>query len=140
MQNWVHEVISKWKVENVKLNPPSSISEIEKAESVLEFKFPQDFKDFYLQANGFDGLDWQEHMFTLWPIELIIREFNDNANKNFIGFCDFLIASHYIGFNKNREGVFKSYGLYKRIEDGELITNSFREIIGMINSNDALIY
>lgn len=140
MENWVHELLLKWRKENVKLNPPSSIAEIESAESFLNFKFPPDFKEFYLQADGFADLDWQQHMFTLWPIEMIVTEFTKNRNKHFIGFCDFLIASHYIGFNKNRAGVYKAYGLFKLLEDGELIADSFTQAISLINSDDSSVY
>lgn len=137
MDNWIQKVLTKWQTEGVKLNPPATIAGIERAEAVLNFKFPPDFKIFYLQANGFEGLDWQEHMFTLWPLEMIIEEYNDDTNKNFIGFCDFLLASHFIGFNKNRTGVFKS-NVYP--EDGEFIAQTFEDVVGMINSNNDLIY
>jgi hypothetical protein len=136
MGNWIQNVIGKWTAERVKLNPPVSIAELESTESILNFKFPNDFKEFYLQANGFYGLDWQEHMFTFWPLEMIVDEFKGSTNNNFIGFCDFLLASHYIGFNRNRPGIFKSY----RIEDGEQIADTFEEIVSLINSNSEIIY
>jgi hypothetical protein len=68
---------------------------------------------------------------------MIIEEHNTYQNKNFIGFCDFLLASHFIGFNKNRPGIFKEYG---NVEDGEQIASSFEEIVLMINSNADAIY
>jgi hypothetical protein len=136
MENWIQKVIEKWTAEGVRLNPPASIVELENTESSLKFKFPNDFKEFYLQTNGFYGLDWQEHMFTLWPLDMIIREFEGNVNKNFIGFCDFLLASHCLGYNRDKPGGFKSYGF----EDGEQIAGTFEEVISMINSNSELIY
>ncbi|MEO6976748.1 MAG: SMI1/KNR4 family protein, partial [Mucilaginibacter sp.] len=101
MENWIQNVIEKWSAEGVKLNPPATIIEIEKVESILNFKFPEDFKGFYLQVNGFHELGWQQHMFTFWQLEMIVDEFKGNTNNNFIGFCDFLLASHYIGYNRN---------------------------------------
>ena len=136
MGNWIQNVIGKWTAERVRLNPPVSIAELESTESILNFKFPNDFKEFYLQATGFYGLDWQEHMFTFWPLEMIVDEFKGSTNNNFIGFCDFLLAIHYIGFNRNRPGIFKSY----RIEDGEQIADTFEEIVSLINSNSEIIY
>ena len=136
MENWVQNVIEKWEAKGVKLNPPVTVIEIESVESILNFKFPEDFKGFYLQANGFYSLGWQQHMFTFWPLDMIVDEFKGNTNNNFIGFCDFLLASHYIGFNRNRPGIFKSY----RIEDGEQIADTFEEIVNLINSNSEIIY
>ncbi|ASU34055.1 hypothetical protein MuYL_2165 [Mucilaginibacter xinganensis] len=46
------------------------------------------------------------------------------------------MASHFIGFNKNRAGVFKVYST----EDGEFIAHSFQQIVDKINSNSDLIY
>lgn len=137
MENWVQNVLSKWRSEGVKLNPPASVTEIEKVETILDFKFPQDFKDLYSQANGFDALDWQEHMFTFWPLGMIVEAFESpHSNGNFIGFCDWLLASHLIGFNRDKPGVFKSY--YN--DDGEFIADTFNTVVDMINSNNGLIY
>jgi hypothetical protein len=137
MENWIQKVISKWKSEGVKLNPPTSISDINKAEVLLKFKFPTDFKEFYLNANGFAELAWQEHMFTLWPLELIIKEFEESKDDKFIGFCDFLLASHFIGFVNNKEGVFKAYNRY---ENFDFIAPSFKNTIGLINSSASSVY
>jgi hypothetical protein len=136
MENWIQDAITNWSSNKVKMNPPAIFAEIEHVESVLDFKFPQDFKELYLVINGFEGLDWQEHMFTFWPLEMIIKEYKESNNKNFIGFSDFLLASHIIGFNKDKNGIFKQS--YK--EDGEFIANSFKQVVEMINSNDDLIY
>ena len=137
MENWIQDVISKWREEEVELNPPATFAEIGDIETALNFKFPDDFKEFYLSANGFNGFDWQEHMFTLWPLNLIKDEFKSvHSNGNFIGFSDWLLASHLIGFNKNRPGVFKSYNG----DDGELIAESFEIFVDMINSKNKLLY
>lgn len=139
--NWVEKVIAKWESEGVRLNPPANLLEIEKVESILGFKFPDDFKQLYLAVNGFEGLDWQEHLFTFWPLKMIVEEYEESDAKNFIGFSDFLLASNFIGFNKHRVGVFKKYSAqYSDIEDGELIANTFEQVIGMINSSDDLVY
>src|SRR4051812_34218102 len=133
MDRWIQKVISKWKSEGVKLNPPATIVEIERAQTALDFKFSQDFKDFYLQVNGFAGLDWQEHMFSIWSLERIVDECAGFSNKNFIGFCDFLLSSLYIGFDKKSQRVFK---LYLNVEDGECIAQTFEQAIDMINSSN----
>jgi hypothetical protein len=139
MEKWVDEVVSKWKNEGVKVNEHTSIASIQSAEFALGFKFPDDFKDLYLQINGFKDLDWQEHMFYFWPIERIIEEFEESLDKNFIGFCDFLLASHYIGFKKNQTGIFKMYSIC-RLAEADPISQSFSEVVTMINSSSDLIY
>jgi len=136
MENWIEHLIAKWKSEGVKLNPPATIAEIENTEAVLKFKFPEDFKEFYLQVNGFGGLDWQEHMFTFWPLDMISEEFKTSTNKNFIGFSDFLLASHFIGFNREKLGIFKLF----HNDDVELVADTFHIAVDMVNSGSDPIY
>ncbi len=139
MDTWVDKVVAKWESEGVKINAPASIEAIESVELAVGFKFPEDFKAFYLQINGFRDLDWQEHMFYFWPLERILEEYNDSTDENFVGFCDFLLASSYIGFGKDRPGIFKLYSISK-VKEGEQIADTFEEIVTMINSSDQLIY
>lgn len=136
MERWIKEALFCWETSETKLNPPASVTEIERTEKALNFKFPDDFKQFYKVADGFTGLAWQKHLFTLWPLEMMVKKFEDYNNKNFIGFCDFLLASHFIGFNANRTGIFKSY----QYEDGVLIADTFEELIKMVNQKNKLIY
>ena len=44
MENWIQEALSQWKKSKVKLNSQAAISQIEKAEAIFNFKFPDDFK------------------------------------------------------------------------------------------------
>lgn len=127
----------QWQTSEVKANAPATNADFEKAEVDLDFKFPDDFKALYQIVNGFKDLDWQEHMFTFWPLEVIIQEFEDSSDKNFIGFCDFLLNSYSIGFVRNRPGVFKSYDY---VENEECVAKTFQEIVGMINSSNDNIY
>jgi hypothetical protein len=139
MDTWVDTVVSKWKTEGVKLNAAASLSSIESTETILDFKFPDDFKEFYLQINGFLDLDWQEHMFHFWPLEKIVGEFDESSDESFIGFCDFFLSCHYIGFMKNQPGIFKRYSIIKYPEHNPLAL-SFKEVVNMINSSSDLIY
>jgi len=136
MENWIQDVISKWKAENVELNPPATTEEIDATEAALNFKFPEDFKEFYLQANGFNDYEWQEHMFSFWSLSRIVEEFQEWTTGEFIGFCDFLIMSHCIGFVKNQQGFFKNYG---KLEN-ERIAETYKDVVEMINSNNRDIY
>jgi hypothetical protein len=137
VENWAHTVATKWKTEGVKTNEPATSEMISQVEDALDFTFPDDFKELYLEIDGFRGLDWQKHLFTIWPLKMIVTEFNDSNDKDFIGFSDFLLASHCIGFRKSQNGIFKIYGL---VSDNESITTTFKETIEMINSNHKLIY
>lgn len=139
MEIWINEAISKWNMTKTRLNHGASIADIEKAENILSFKFPDDFKKLYLIVNGFQHLDWQEHMFYFWPIERIIEEYTGSSDENFVGFCDFLLASHFIGFKKNQNGIFKLYSSMRNAEDNQ-IAKTFQEAVGMINSSSDLIY
>jgi len=118
------------------LNPPASVAEIERVESVLDFKFPQDFKEVYLQANGFDDYEWQEHMFSFWSLSRIVEEMGYAADGDFIGFCDFLIMSHCIGFVRNEQGIFKNYFDLEK----EKIAETYQDVVHMINSSNNNIY
>ena len=138
MENWIQEAVTNWKSHKVKLNPPATVTDIEQVESLLNFKFPQDFKEFYLCINGFEGLDWQEHMFTFWPLNMIISEFDEKEN-GFIGFSDYSLKVNAIGFKIGEEGIFKIYPSLKG-EKLEHVASSFREIVYMINSNQGPIY
>jgi hypothetical protein len=76
-------------------------------------------------------------MFSFWSLDIIIEEFAKNHDKNLIGFCDFLIMSHVIGFKRNAAGIFNDYSFLP----GEgFIAETFKEAISMINSGAREIY
>lgn len=133
MRNWVDDVIAKWRSEGVELNPPATLTDLEKSEEILSFKFPDDFRQLYLVANAFVDYEWQKHMFSFWSLERITNEFNESSDKRFISFCDFLICSHFIGFDKTRSGIY-------HLSDGTFIAESFGQAVAMINSGHDLIY
>lgn len=139
MESWVQNILSKWKNEGIKINQGASLEEIEEVEDALNFKFPDDFKKLYLTLNGFNGLDWQEHMFSFWPLEMIVEQYSQDKNKDFVGFSDFLLASHYIGFRKSKSGIYKRYSFMGN-DENELIAKTFEEAVSMINSSSDLIY
>ena len=139
MENWVDDVVLKWRTEGVKINESAPNELIENAEKVLKFTFPADFKEFYSAINGFKDLDWQEHMFYFWPLERIMEETFDLPDKNFIPFCDFLLASHYIGFKRNQNGIYKLYSNLSAAENAP-ISQTMEEVVSLINSSSDLIY
>ncbi|HEX6181694.1 MAG TPA: SMI1/KNR4 family protein, partial [Chitinophagaceae bacterium] len=87
----IRKIILQWKSANVELNDPASIEDIAEAERALNFTFPSDFKNLYLKVDGFKNYDWQANMFSIWPIETIIRVYKEHHTENFVGFCDYLL-------------------------------------------------
>lgn len=133
MENWIDETINGWKKTDVKMQSGIPIDYFIEFEKKLNFTFPDDFKKLYQKVNGFEYCDWNEHMFSLWSLERILEEFQSDKNENYIGFCDYLIHSHSIGFFKNREGIFIN-------TEYDKICNTFEEFIGLLNSNSDLLY
>jgi hypothetical protein len=137
MEEWIEAALSQWRKENVKVNLPATAASLEQAESTLGFQFPEDFGKLYLIINGFEDYEWQEHMFSLWSLERIIKEYDDANDKDFVGFCDFLISSHFIGFSKTGLNVLKKYSI---VGAKEPLAGTFKEIIGFINDSHNSIY
>jgi hypothetical protein len=73
-------------------------------------------------------------MFSFWPLEKIIDEYKASDDKSFIGFCDFLINSHSIGFIKDDFAIYKSY------ERQCPIAATFKEAVLLINKSSDRIY
>jgi hypothetical protein len=139
VENWAHTVATKWKTEGVKTNEPATPESISQVEAALDFTFPNDFKELYLEINGFEYLDWQEHMFSLWSLERIVDKFSESKDNDFIGFCDFFLSANYIGFRKSEAGIFKIYRSINEKED-EPIAQSFKQVIDLINTSTGSIY
>jgi hypothetical protein len=138
MENCIKKVISKWKSEGVKLNLPATNADIENTEAVLNFKFPVDFKEFYLQANGFDEWDMLHNSYiSLWPLDRIIDEVKNWGELEFIGICDWAVNCYAIGFYRQKAGFFK---LHNKLDDAESVDITFAELIAAIDRDDNLIY
>ena len=125
--------IAIWNETNVKLQSGASEELILEFEGKLNFKFPNDFKTFYLKINGFVDCDWNKNMFSLWSLERIFEEYKFNQNDNYIGFCDYLINSHSIGYMKNENGIFIN-------TVDEKICETFEEFIDLLNDNSEKLY
>lgn len=143
----IFKIIEQWKEEGIQLSPPATLEAIRRAEEIIGYTFPSDFKEVYLIADGFKEWDWRPNMFSIWPLQRIIDEYleqrsnsagtspyQQEQSENFVGFCDYLINSHQIGFLKNRIGVYKSY------DELNPIAESFFEVLQLINKNADLIY
>ena len=131
---WITEALSSWTASKTKLQPGISINKIREAEKALQFTFPQDFIDLYTLLNGFEAGDWNDHMFSLWPLEQILEEHANEDSVDYIGFCDFLVFSHTIGFSKITGHICQNN------HSSISITDSFQQCIWMINNGDKAVY
>jgi hypothetical protein len=109
-------------------------SEVQKTEALIGIRFPESFIGLYSKANGFADWDMNRNMFSVWPLKRIEEEYAINRDKNFVGFCDYLINSHSIGFRKTSAGIFKDY------DEFNPITSTFEQGIELLNSDSDLIY
>ncbi len=133
--NWVDQAVVTWKAKGIKLQKGASLSKISEYEEQLEFKFPQEFIELYQRVDGFEDFEWDENMFSIWSLERILKEYKEDNDTNFIGFSDFLICSHMIGFSKTETGIY-----LKGYDQIRPITSSFQDTIALINANSDLIY
>lgn len=131
---WVDSVERTWKGWDVKLNKGASEAEIVKVELVTGIVLSPAMEQLYKRVNGF--LDWNmsDNMFSIWSLDRICEQYIELNEEEFVGFSDYMIMAHFIGFIKGREGVFKDY------ERSEAIAGSFMEAIDLINCDSALIY
>ena len=134
--SWTKPIIENWKSLGIKLNSGLTINAIAEVEHQIGIQFPNDFKELYIQVNGFSEYDWTPTMFSLWPLDRIVEEYDQRHDPMFVGFCDYLICSHTIGFVKNKIGVFKEYEHRKP----KLIAQSFSEVTHLINIDADIIY
>lgn len=136
MQTWVKDIVDKWRSEGVMLNPPASAEEIDHTEKIIGFKFPDDFKDFYLVANGFMNRDMlADSMISLWPLERIISE--DWGEPDFVGICDWFLSAFAIGFHRHKTGFFNLPGNF---ENASCLNITFRQLMTAIDIDDPMIY
>lgn len=131
----IDKIKEKWTNENIKLSPPATPESIKTAEEMIDFHFPDDFKEFYLKLDGFEDWDWTKNMFSIWPLARILEEYHNENDKSFIVFADYLINAHHIGFVKGKNGVFKNTG-----EIPVRIADTFSEAIFLINSDAGILY
>lgn len=131
---WADAVVNFCASEKVKLRPGASLETIIALEKALDFHFPEDFVALYMRANGFEGRDWNQGMFSFWPLERIQKEYIRDGSGTYIAFCDYLINSHTIGFFKEDAGVFKDYNQI------EPVACCFRDAVNLINANAVCIY
>ena len=129
LDTWVEATKKEWLSMLINLQPGVSRETIATVEAAVGFPFPEAMRMLYQAVNGFKDCAWTQGMISLWPMERILEEYKTNGDSNFVGFCDFLISSHMVGFYKDRPGVYKSYDEFNPIAD------TFEQAIELINLN-----
>ena len=100
---WTGQAILTWTNSGIKLQQGLSLNTIMDFEEQLNFQFPQDFKELYQKVNGFEDFEWNKQMFSLWSLNRILKEYQEDDDNNYVGLCDYLISSHSIGSLKLRK-------------------------------------
>ncbi len=130
MSNWTDEILSYWRGRQVLLNEGTLIEMIAETESLLSYRFPGDFKELYLQADGFATPGEAGWPFCMWSLERITSEYLRQPNTDFIGFGEWIHTRTIIGFLKWKSGVY----LQKQLQVPVAV--SFRESLERITDNE----
>ena len=134
MDDWAASIFSFWQRTNIKLEKGASKNEISATEKAVGIHFPLAFVELYTLANGFRDSDMNQHMISIWPLRRIQDEYDEGDDKNFVGFCDYLISSHHIGFSKATMSIFKDY------DEFNPIASTFEEAIELVSTGSDMIY
>lgn len=128
--------IEHYKRIGVNIAPGASITEIEDVQNQLDFKFPDDFKEFHSMCNGFSEWDMDNYYFSIWTFERMIEIYEKEKKEDFdfIPICDYLINSHWFGYIRDREGIFKDY------DRKVAIANNFEEFLKLLLSDSEKLY
>ena len=133
MSEWVKNITEIWKSEQLRLSGPASPEVIRKAERTIGFTFPPELKELYLEVDGFSD-DMNPNCFRIWPICTIVEQYVKSDDLEFVGFCDWLINSHSIGFIKNKPGIYKEYDRSAPIAD------SFTGFLDLLLRDSTVLY
>lgn len=133
----INDIITYWKNSQVDLNQGATLSEIAQVEEVVNYLFPESFKVFYTSINGFKDGDTNDALFSIFPLERIVEEYlNEQNDKRFVPFGDFMINSHLIGFSKIDHGIYTDHDLSK---GGSFIAPTFEQgMIEIINDSSKI--
>jgi SMI1 / KNR4 family (SUKH-1) len=99
--------LNKLKTLNFGINPPCTAEEIKEIESLISFSFPIELIEIYLLINGQKTRAYTtEHLCYLMPMNEIKEAFFSFDKKDFIPIFDYACGCDYIGFIKNKQGLF----------------------------------
>ena len=137
MESWITNAIRQWREEKIELNQGASFADIEKVQDLIGFKFPSDFRELYLVANGFVDFEARGFFLSLWSLGRIIE--NYDKGKQFIMFGDHSLSVCQYGFHRSKPGIFKTYTHHQQ-GPIEHIAESFRQTVELINLDSELLF
>ncbi|MFB6456593.1 hypothetical protein ACE38W_15080 [Chitinophaga sp. Hz27] len=131
MNSWTENLIHYWRSEQVQLNNGTLIEMISEAEEILHFRFPGEFKELYLQMDGFAAIG-KGLPFSMWSIDRILYE-HAPTGGSFIGFAELLQHPVVLGFKMHTTGI------YLRSKPETPVAASFRESLELIIHHSELL-
>ncbi|RAJ77529.1 hypothetical protein CLV59_107296 [Chitinophaga dinghuensis] len=130
MSNWTDDMIDYWRGRQVLLNEGTLIEMIAETESLICYRFPGDFKELYLQADGFATPGEADWPFCMWSLERITSEYLAHPTTDFIGFGEWIDTRTVIGFLKWKSGV------YFQKQPQIAVAGTFRESLERMIDNE----
>ncbi len=97
-----------WLANSVPLLPPASDAELATAFGAVEFPLSDDVRSLYRLTAGFDYGQFDEGLWSLWPLSRIVEE-NNKKKPQFLWFADWLIDSHRYCFHYTNPEVSAVY-------------------------------
>ncbi|WP_158828539.1 SMI1/KNR4 family protein [Mucilaginibacter lacusdianchii] len=137
MEQWIELILNQWRQEGVELNPPAALASIEKAQSIINFNFPDDFKLLYSVVDGFKDFEWRNSMISLWSLDKIIGNYDETTD--YIVISDFFISVCQYGFDKDSKEIYKTYS-HSQKGPAEIIAQSFQGFLKLINCDSATLF
>ena len=108
------EFIKYHSLHGIKIAPGASKEQIADLERSIDFVFPNDFKEFHSQCNGFlDGDMMEGDYVSIWTFDRILEEYGNAKNEDydFIPIADYLINSHWYGYIREENGIYADYDI-----------------------------
>jgi len=104
-------VIKYFKQSGISLADGRSQNEIDQLEKELNFQFPKDYHELHLKCNGFLDWDMNENNISIWTFNRISEEYQNERKQDldFIPISDYLINSHWFGYIREKEGIYKDF-------------------------------
>jgi hypothetical protein len=137
LQNALQKVIDKWKKEELKLEKPLSITELNAACANSGILPAKEIIEVYSNFNGFAEDDLDSECMTFWTIKKMLSEYQKESQ--YVVFADFLIDSHWYAFKANDEKTASIY-LYYGDEDAAKVSNSFAEFFELYLTEPAKLF
>lgn len=118
----VDKIRNKHQDNGIEINTPAKISDIADFESQIGFELPYDFREFYLNCNGFRC---NEDLFNIIPLQ-DIRLHKQDYRANWFYFSEYMIYSDMWGLRRTAMGQFEIFnGSYM----DKTITISLKEFL-----------